>query len=186
MLRRTYDWVMARSGSPHAARWLAGLAFIEGIFFPVPPDVLLMPLVLSRRERAWRFALICLVASVLGGSIGYAIGYFLAPVGVWLIRFTGGDPISFHHWYGEWGVLLLALPIPYKITAIASGMFRLRFWIFIVASIFIRGIRFFAVAGLMRAYGEPIRAFIETRLVLVTSVVALAVIGVIAALRLLH
>ena len=186
MLRKIYDRVMRLSGSRHAAAWLAALAFAEGLFFPVPPDLLLMPLVLARRDRAWRYAGICLIASVIGGSAGFAVGYFLHPFGEWLIRLTGGDVASFQHWYGQWGVFLLALPIPYKVPAIASGMFKLNYPLFLGASLFIRGLRFFLVAALVRAYGEPIRAFVEKRLALVTSVVAIVIIGLIAALRLVH
>ncbi len=177
---------MRLSASPRAPIWLAGLAFAEGLFFPLPPDVLLMPMVLARRDRAWLYAALCLIASVLGGSTGYAVGYFLGPVGEWLITITGGDVPTFHHWYSRWGVLLLALPIPYKITAIASGMFKLRFPIFLAASLAIRGTRFLLVAALVRRYGESIRTFIEKRLALVTGAVAVLIVAVVAALRLVH
>ncbi|MFI4973863.1 MAG: YqaA family protein [Caulobacterales bacterium] len=185
MLRRSYDWMMRLAASPHAPLWLACVAFAEGLFFPVPPDVMLMPLVLAQRDRAWRYAGITLGASVLGGSCGYGVGYFLQPVGIWLLSLTGhgGDAGRFQQWYGEWGVFLLALPIPYKITAIASGLFKLSFPVFLAASIFIRGLRFFLVAGLTRRYGVSIQGFIEQRLALVVSAVALAIIGVFVALR---
>jgi membrane protein YqaA with SNARE-associated domain len=183
MLRRSYDWMMRRAASPEAPVWLAALAFAEGIFFPIPPDVILMPMVLAARDRAWRYAAICLTASVLGGSVGYCVGYFLHPVGVWLIQLTGGDPQEFQHWYGQWGVLLLAVPIPYKLSAIASGLFKLSFPIFFGASLLIRGLRFFLVAALVRIYGPPIQSFVEKRLALVVSAVALAVIGLVVAVR---
>jgi len=183
MLRKTYDWMLRLAASPEAPAWLAMLAFAEGLFFPIPPDVMLAPLVLTNRERAWRYAAICLGASVLGGSCGYMVGYFLHPVGVWLLSLTGSDPHQFEHWYRQWGVLLLAIPIPYKLTAIASGLFKLNFPLFFAASIFIRGLRFFLVAGLIRHYGAPVQAFIEKRLALVVSAVALAVIGLVLALR---
>ena len=183
MLRRFYDWMMRRAASPVAPAWLAALAFAEGIFFPIPPDVMLMPLVLAQREKAWRYAAICLGASVLGGSVGYTVGYFLHPVGIWLIKLTGGDAAQFQHFYAHWGVFLLALPIPYKLAAIASGLFKLKFSLFLAASLLIRGLRFFLVAGLVRAYGPPIQSFIEKRLALVVSAVALAIIGLVVAVR---
>jgi membrane protein YqaA with SNARE-associated domain len=183
MLRRLYDWMMRLAASPEAPAWLALLAFCEGVFFPIPPDVMLGPLVLMRRDRAWRYAAICLGASVLGGSVGYMVGYFLHPVGVWLLSLTGGDPRAFQHWYGQWGVFLLALPIPYKLIAIASGLFKLNFPLFFAASILVRGLRFFLVAGLVRAYGRQAQAFVEKRLGLVVSGIALAVIGLVVALR---
>lgn len=183
MLRRTYDWMMRLTAKPEAPAWLALLAFAEGVCFPVPPDVMLAPLVLGARDKAWRYAAICLGASVLGGSVGYTVGYFLHPVGVWLLSLTGGDPQEFQHWYRQWGVLLLALPIPYKVTAIASGLFKLNFLLFFTASIFIRGLRFFLVAGLVRAYGAPVQTFVEKRLGLVVSAIALALLGLVLVLR---
>jgi membrane protein YqaA with SNARE-associated domain len=186
MLRRTYDKLMQLAASPQAPAWLAGVAFIEGVFFPIPPDVMLMPMVLARREHAWRNALIVLVASVCGGSTGYAIGYFLHPVGETIIRLTGGDIAHFKQWYAKWGLLLLATPLPYKITAIASGLFEFPYWKFLAASVVIRGARFFAVAGLIRAYGAPIQGFIEKRLALVVSAVALVVALALLALKAIH
>lgn len=183
MLRRTYDWMMRLAASPEAPVWLALLAFCEGVFFPVPPDVMLLPLVLANRERAWRYAAICLSASVLGGCVGFSVGHFLRPVGVWLISLTGGDAVQFLGWYKKWGVLLLAVPIPYKLTAIASGMGGIPFLEFFGASILVRGLRFFLVAGLAARYGEPVRAFVEKRLALVVSGIALALIGLVVALR---
>jgi membrane protein YqaA with SNARE-associated domain len=178
MLRRLYNWTMRLAASPHAPLWLASLAFAEGFCFPIPPDVILIPLVLQNRRSAWRYAFITLSASVLGGSVGYLIGYFLHPVGIWLLSLTGSNPHDFEHWYRQWGVLLLAVPIPYKVTAIASGLFKLNFPLFFGASIVIRGIRFCLVAGLVRRYGAAAQAFIEKRLALVMSGVALALLGV--------
>ena len=186
MLRRTYDRLMALAASPAAPAWLAAIAFIEGIFFPIPIDVMLMPMVLARRDRAWRYALICLVASIAGGSVGYGVGYFLHPVGEAIIRMTGGDIQSFQHWYAKWGLLLLATPLPYKITAIASGLFQFPYLTFLAASVVIRGVRFFAVAGLLRAYGPPIQGFIEKRLAWVVSGLALAVALALLVLKAIH
>ena len=186
MLRRTYNWLMMLAASPAAPVWLAGVAFIEGIFFPIPSDVMLMPMVLARREHAWRYALICLACSLAGGSVGYAIGYFLHPVGTWIITLTGGDIDAFQHWYAKWGLLLLATPLPYKITAIASGLFHFPYLMFLGASGVIRGARFFAVAGLIRAYGAPIQGFIEKRLVWVVSGVGLVLVLAVLSLKLVH
>ena len=188
MVRGLYDRVMALAASRHAPLWLALVSFCEGIFFPIPPDAMLMPLVLARRDRALLYAGICLVASLLGGSTGYAIGYFLAPVGQWLLSVTGyggGSLETFRTWYQQWGVVLIALPIPYKITAIASGLGGLNFGIFLIASAVIRGLRFLVVAWLTRIYGEPIQAFIEKRMILVTGAVAVLVIGALVLLKVL-
>jgi membrane protein YqaA with SNARE-associated domain len=183
MLRRTYDRMLRLAASPDAPAWLALLAFCEGIFFPIPPDVMLAPMVLARRERAWRYAVICLSASVLGGSVGFTVGHFLQPVGVWLLHLTGSDPKQIQPLIKQWSVLILAVPIPYKLTAIASGMFGMPFPLFFGASILIRGLRFMLVAGLIRRYGAPMQAFVEKRLGLVVSGVALALIGLVVAIR---
>lgn len=183
MLRRLYDRILRLAASPDAPAWLALLAFAEGIFFPIPPDVMLAPMVLARRERAWRYAAIVLAASVLGGSIGYTVGYFLHPVGVWLLQLTGSNADQIKPLIQHWGVLILAVPIPYKLTAIASGMFNVPFPLFFGASIVIRGLRFFLVAGLIRRYGAPMQEFVEKRLGLVVSGVALALVGLVLAIR---
>ena len=185
MLRRLYDWVMRLAGSRHAELWLAVLAFCEGVFFPIPPDVMLMPVVLANRQRAWRYAAVTVAASVLGGCVGYSIGYFLHPVGEWILSLTGnaGAADSFEAAFRKYGVIFLAVPIPYKITAIASGLFRLDLLIFVVASLLIRGLRFFLVAALIRQYGAPIQLFIERRLALVVSGVALVLIGLVLVLK---
>jgi membrane protein YqaA with SNARE-associated domain len=183
MLRKTYDWVMSLAASPRAPWALAAMAFAEGLFFPIPPDVLLMPVVLSRRDKALRIAAITTVCSILGGSCGYAVGYFLQPVGEWLLSLTGGDFHAFQAWYARYGAILIAVPIPYKITAIASGLGKLDFRIFIGVSILVRGLRFGGEALLLKIYGEPIRGFVEKRLAMVASGVALAVVGLFMVLK---
>ena len=186
MLRKTYDWVMGLAASPRAPVALAAVAFCEGLFFPIPPDVLLMPVVLGDRPRALRYAALTTACSILGGSCGYAVGYFLQPVGEWLLSLTGGSFESFQAWYGRWGALLIAVPIPYKITAIASGLAKLNFGIFIGVSILVRGLRFSLEALLLKIYGEPIRSFVERRLALVASGVAVAIVGLVTALKFAH
>ncbi len=185
MLRRSYDRLMRLAAGPSAPLWLSVVAFCEGVFFPIPPDVMLMPMVLARREHAWRYAALCTVSSALGGSVGYAIGYFLHPVGHWLLSLTGhGDSLdAFQAFYAHWGVVLLAVPVPYKLLAIASGLARFNFLLFVAASVVVRGLRFFIGAALVKRYGEPIRAFVERRLALVTGAVAVAVVGVVVALK---
>lgn len=185
MLRKSYDWLMGLAAGPYAAWALAGEAFCEGIFFPIPPDLMLVPIVLADRTRAWRYALICTVSSVAGGAVGYGVGRFLTGVGQWILSLTGhaGSLDAFKAWYSHWGVLLLAVPIPYKLISIASGFFQLSFPLFILASLVIRGARFFAVAALLRVYGEPIRTFIEKRLAIIVSLVALLLIGAVLAIR---
>ena len=185
MLRKTYDGVMALAARRDAPVWLAVVAFIEGVFFPIPPDVMLMPLVMARRERAWRYALICTLASIAGGCTGYAVGYFLQPVGHWLLAMAGhADSLDrIRQWYDEWGFALLVVPIPYKLIAITSGFFHYSFPLFLGASLVIRGFRFFLVAGLVKVYGAAIQAFIEKRLILVTGAVAVVLIAAFVAIK---
>jgi membrane protein YqaA with SNARE-associated domain len=186
MLRKTYDWVMSLAARPQAPLALGVVAFCEGLFFPIPPDVLLMPVVLGDRNRALRYALLTTVCSIAGGSFGYAVGYFLQPVGEWLLTLTGGDFASFQTWYAKWGAILIAVPIPYKITAIASGLAKLNFGLFIGVSILVRGLRFTSEALLLKIYGEPIRAFVEKRLALVASAVALLIVALLMLLKFAH
>jgi membrane protein YqaA with SNARE-associated domain len=189
MLRKTYDWVMGLASSRHAPRALATVAFCEGLFFPIPPDVLLMPIVLNDRERAMRYAALTTACSILGGSTGYAVGFFLSSFGLWLLTVTTGHTggfESFQAWYSQWGPLLIAVPIPYKITAIASGLAKLNFGVFIGVSILVRGLRFSLEAWLLKTYGEPIRAFVEQRLYLVASGLAVGVVALAMAIKLAH
>ena len=193
MLRALYDRVLALSAHSRAPAWLAGVSFAESSFFPIPPDALLIPMALARPERAWRFAAICTVASVLGGALGYAIGYFVfnqlmqLPLARALF---GPDPLgAFQGWYARWGLAVILIkgltPIPYKLVTIASGAARFDFMVFMAASVVTRGARFFLVAALLRAFGTPVRDFVERRLTLVTSLFAAGILGGFLALRFL-
>jgi membrane protein YqaA with SNARE-associated domain len=184
MLRRIYDWIIALSASPRALPALAIVSFTESSFFPIPPDAMIVPMVLAEPKRAWRIALVATAASVLGGIAGYAIGYYLyETLGQWLISLygLGEDFDSFRAAYAKWGLWIILIkgltPIPYKLVTIASGVAAYDLPVFVLASIATRGARFFIVAGLLRLYGEPIREFIERRLTLVTTVFVLLIVG---------
>ncbi len=175
MLRNLYAWTMRLAEGPRALLALIVVSFAESSFFPLPPDTLLIPMVLAQRERAWRLALWCTAASVAGGVVGYAIGALLYDsLGKWIINLYGyGDRIeTFRESYAAWGAWIILLkgltPIPYKLVTIASGFAGYNFALFVVLSIVTRGLRFFLVAGLLYIYGEPIRDFIERRLRTVT------------------
>ncbi len=179
-----YDWTMRLAASRHALPALAAIAFAESSFFPVPPDVMLVPMALARPERARFYALVCTIASVLGGMLGYAIGAGLYDtLGHWLISAYGyGDRMAeFRAAYGEWGAWIILIkgltPIPYKLVSIASGFAGYDFLAFIGLSIITRGLRFLIVAELLRYFGEPIRDFIERRLSLVTTGLLLIIIA---------
>ena len=193
MLRRIYDWCIDAADKPYALWILAAVAFAESSFFPIPPDIMLLPMSLARPARAWLFAAVCTVASVAGGVLGYAIGALLYDsVGQWLINlYHLGDKVeSFRTSYAEWGSVIILLkgltPIPYKLVTITSGFAGYNIWLFILCSIVARGGRFFIVAIVLNRYGDFIRAELEKRLGLwVAVLVATLVIGFIIALRMI-
>jgi membrane protein YqaA with SNARE-associated domain len=184
MLRNLYDRVIKLSESKQALPTLALVSFAESSFFPVPPDVILVPMALAKPEKARLYALVCTVASVLGGILGYFIGAFLYDtLGKWLISIYGyGDGVeAFRAAYAQWGAWIILIkgltPIPFKIVTIASGFAGYDFFMFVLLSTITRGARFFLEAELLRIYGEPIREFIEKRLTLVTTGFLAAVVG---------
>lgn len=184
MIKRMYDWMMGLAGSRQAPTALFWVSFAESSFFPIPPDVMLIPMVLSRREKAFYYATIATVTSVLGGMLGYAIGYYLYDaVGLPILRFYGKEHaldafIQFVHEYGVPAVIIKgATPIPYKVVTIAAGVAKMDLFWFIFASIIARAMRFYLVAGLLYFFGEPIRDFIERRLTLVTTVFVVLLVG---------
>ena len=184
MLRRTYDWTMGLAAHRHAIAALITVAFIESSFFPIPPDVLLIPMILAARERAWVIAGLATLASVAGGVLGYGIGYFLyEAVAQPVIAFYGyaAKFADFQGRYDEWGAWIVFIagvtPFPYKVITITSGVVQLDIWVFMIASVFARGLRFFVLAGLLWYFGPPIRDFIEKRLGLVFTVFCILLVG---------
>jgi membrane protein YqaA with SNARE-associated domain len=184
MLRRLYDWTMRMAEGKRAIRTLGIVSFAESSFFPIPPDVILVPVVLANRDQAFRIAAWCTFTSVLGGMLGYAIGALLFDsLGQWLISAYGyQDKMeAFRTAYRDWGAWIILIkgltPIPYKLVTIASGLAGYSFLWFVVLSVITRGVRFFLIAGLLKYYGEPIRAFIEKRLGLVTAVFVMVLVG---------
>lgn len=171
MIRKLYDWVLSLAGHRHAIWWLAAISFIESSVFPIPPDVLMIPMIVARPSRAFVIAAVALVASVLGGIAGYLIGALLfETLGQPILAFYGAESEfqTFADRYNDWGawaVLIGGLtPFPYKVITILSGSTGLNFGVFVVASVVARGLRFFLVAALLWRYGAPIRDFIERRL----------------------
>jgi membrane protein YqaA with SNARE-associated domain len=193
MLRRIYDWCVAAADKPYALWVLAAVSFAESSFFPVPPDIMLLPMSLARPKRAWLFATLCTVASVAGGVVGYAIGALLYDsLGQWLINLYGlaGKVEAFRASYAEWGAWIIIgkglTPIPYKLVTITSGFAGYSLGLFVLCSIIARGGRFFAVAILLNRYGDTIRAEIEKRLGLWVALGAgVLVAGFIVAARLI-
>lgn len=190
MLERLYSRTFAMAAHRHAMATMALISFAESSILPLPPDFLLVPMTLARPHRAWLLAAVCTLTSVAGGFVGYAIGYFLFDaVGRPVLEFYNAmdkyDALKagFAQW-GVWIILFKGLtPIPYKLVTIASGVAKFDLFAFTMASIASRSLRFFVLAALLRWFGEPIRGFIERRLMLVTTVIAVALVGGFLAVR---
>jgi membrane protein YqaA with SNARE-associated domain len=193
MLRSLYTWCIDAAGKPHAAWILVAVSFVESSFFPVPPDIMLIPMTLARPDRAWRYAVLCTLGSVAGGMLGYLIGALLYDsIGQWIVRLWGyGDKIEAVRQafadYGAWIILGKGVtPIPYKIVTIASGFAGYNFGLFVALSFLTRGARFFAEAFLLKRYGPRARVMIEKRLGFWVTVSALVLVaGIVAVFYLL-
>ena len=184
MLRRLYDWTISLAASPYAMWALAIVAFVESSVFPIPPDLLMIPMIIARPSRAFHIAALCTIASVLGGMLGYWIGAVLFDsVGQPVLAFYGKEEYfgTFAERYNEWGawaVLVAGVtPFPYKVITILSGSTGLNLTVFVVASVIARALRFFVVATLLWKFGEPIRDFIEKRLGLMFTLFCILLIG---------
>lgn len=190
MLRKLYDWTMSLAATRHAEKALASVSFIESSVFPIPPDVLLIPMVLSERAKWLRYAFICTVSSVLGALLGYFIGAFLyEAVGQPVLAFYGKEDAfdqvaGWYNTWGGWGVLFAAVtPFPYKVLTIFSGATGLNLVTFVVVSIIGRGLRFFLVSWLLYKFGPPIRVFIEKNLGLLFTLFMVLLVGGFVAIR---
>lgn len=190
MLRGLYNWTMGLAGHRHALWALAIVSFAESSIFPIPPDILMIPMILARPNRAFLIASVCLIASVLGGIAGYAIGaLFYDQIGAPILAALGkADAMAeFNTRFndlGFWPVLIAGLtPFPYKVITIMSGWTGLPLGTFIVTSIIARGIRFFVIAALLRQFGAPLRDFIERRLGLMFTLFIVIFLGGLYAVR---
>ncbi|PRY26671.1 membrane protein YqaA with SNARE-associated domain [Aliiruegeria haliotis] len=184
MLRGLYDWTITLAAGKYALWALAAVAFVESSFFPIPPDVLMIPMIIATPNRAFLIAGVAMVASVLGGILGYGIGMFaFEQIGQPILESLGkADKIEAFNArfndFGFWAVLVAGLtPFPYKVITIMSGWTGLPFWTFMITSLIARGARFFLVAALLFKYGEPIRYFIEKRLGLMLVVFCVLLFG---------
>ena len=190
MLQRLYARTLEIAAGPHALPALLLVSFAESSVFPLPPDILLIPMILARPSQAWRLAALCTLSSVAGGLLGYAIGYFLFDS-------VGRPVLEFYHamdrydalkaGFDQWGVWIIIIkgmtPIPYKLITIASGVAQFDLMAFVGASIISRSVRFFLVAALLWYFGDAARQFIERRLTLVTTIFAVALVGGFVVLR---
>ncbi|MFT6774595.1 MAG: membrane protein YqaA with SNARE-associated domain [Paracoccaceae bacterium] len=184
MLRRLYDWVIAQASKPWALAWLIAISFIESSVFPIPPDVLMIPMIIAAPRRAWLIAGVCTLASVAGGGFGWFIGaHLFDAIGLPVLEFYGKadafDTLAAsYNEQGFWAVLVAGVtPFPYKVITIFSGATGLDFWLFMATSLLARSLRFFLIAALLWKYGEPIRDFIDRRFGLVATVAIVLLIG---------
>ena len=184
LMRKILDWIWRMAATKGALTILFLVAVSESIFFPLPPDLMLIPMCLARRDRCLLYAGVCLAGSVIGGVIGYIIGYyFMDFLGMPIVNFYGLNEqyIQIQQWYEAWNAWVVAAagltPIPYKLCTLTAGAFKVDFLVFLIASILSRGFRFFLVAGLLYVFGEKIRYFMEKRFDLVALITAAGVIA---------
>jgi len=184
LTRKIYDKTLDLASKKNALAWLFAISFIESSFFPIPPDIMIIPMVLATPKQAYKIAGIALIASVLGGYLGYAIGVFgFEMIAKPLLTFYGYMENfhkfeNYYHEYGAWIVFGAGItPFPYKIITIASGVVRLDLIVFTIASILARGIRFYLIAWLLKRFGEPMKTFIEKNLNLLSILFLLLLIG---------
>ena len=192
LTRRIYDHTLNLASRKNALTWLFVISFIESSFFPIPPDIMIIPMVLATPKEAYKIAGVATVASVLGGYFGYFIGvYGFELIARPLLEFYGymkqfGEFENYYHEYGAWIVFGAGItPFPYKIINIASGVVRLDLVVFTIASVIARGMRFYFIAWLLKRFGDPMKVFIEKNLNLLSILFLLLLIGGFAAVKLL-
>lgn len=191
MLRKLYDWVFEQARKPYAEKTMAVVSFAEASFFPIPPDVMLAPMILSRPDRAYRYAAVCSIASLLGALLGYSIGMFLEPVAVKLMAFFGhGMGIEVYQaWFASNGFLVILgkglTPIPFKLVTIAAGVAHFNLGLFVAAVAITRTARFFLEAWILKTWGPKMLEVVEKRLALFFVLAVVVLIGGFLAIKLL-
>lgn len=190
LVKATYDYMINLASRPNAMYFLFAVAFIESSFFPIPPDVMLIPMVLATPSKAWRIATVTTIASVLGGAFGYAIGvFFFDLIARPILTFYGymHQFDVFKEYYHEWGAWIVfgagITPFPYKVITIASGVVHLDFVVFMLASVVARGFRFYLVAWLLKKFGEPMKDYIEKNLGMLSILFMALLIGGFACIK---
>lgn len=184
MFKRLYDWTIRLAESRNATFALAMIAFAESSFFPIPPDVILIPMSLAQPKKAWFYAFVCTIASVLGGILGYAIGALLyESIGTWLIELYGytNRMDQIRAFYDEWGAAFILVkgltPIPFKLVTIVSGLLGYNFPLFVALALLTRGARFFILAGILNRFGDTIRLYLERHFALFILISLAIIIG---------
>ena len=191
-LKRTYNWTLEKAQHKNAKWYLSLISFAESSFFPIPPDILLIPMALASKANALFYAFICTLFSVLGGILGYAIGYFFYnSIGIYIVDFYHLENSFniFENYYKEFGILIVLgagiTPFPYKFITIASGVFGLNIFLFIIVSIIGRGFRFYLIAILLYFFGEKIKLIIDKYFNILTIVFFILLVGSVFIIRFL-
>ncbi len=184
LLRKIYDWILDKSNHPKASWFLAFISFSESSFFPIPPDVILIPMVIANKMKAWWYAFVCTISSVLGGIVGYCIGsFFYTTIGIIIINYYSLQDqfIIFENLYNQYGIwIVLAAgftPFPFKFITIASGLFHLNIFLFVLCSLLGRGFRFYLIAILLKIFGDIIKKFIDRYFNILTLLFFVVLIG---------
>ena len=184
IFRKLYDWTIKKSNHPKAPWFLSIISFSESSFFPIPPDILLIPMIIANRAKAWLYAMICTISSVVGGVAGYFIGYFFYnSIGILIVQYysLNNQFVNFESYYNNWGIWIVLsagfTPFPFKIITIASGLFSLNLTLFIGVAFFARGLRFFLVASLLKLFGSFIKNLIERYFNIFVTLFFLLLIG---------
>ena len=191
-LKKTYNWTLEKAQHKNAKWYLTLISFVESSFFPIPPDILLIPMALASKANALFYAFICTLFSVLGGVLGYAIGYFFYnSVGIYIVELYHLENSFniFENYYKEFGILIVLgagiTPFPYKFITIASGVFGLNIFLFIIVSIIGRGLRFYLIAILLYFFGEKIKLIIDKYFNVLTIVFFILLVGSVFIIRFL-
>ena len=184
IFRQLYDWTLTKAGHPKASWFLSFISFVESSFFPIPPDIILIPMILANRIKAWWYAFICTLSSVVGGVFGYCIGaFFYSTLGVLIIQYYSlenqfSNFETLYNEYGAWIVLGAGFtPFPFKFITIASGVFHLNIFLFIIVSLIARGLRFYIVATLLRLFGNYVKHYIDQYFNLFVTLFFILLIG---------
>ena len=192
IFKNLYEWTLDKSSKKGAPWFLSIISFSESSFFPIPPDIILIPMVLAKRTKAFFYASICTLSSVGGGILGYLIGFLLFnSVGILVVEFYHlGEEVSkfksYYNSYGAWIVIIAGFtPFPFKVITIASGLFQLNFFVFLICSILSRGARFYLVSGLLYFFGEKIRLLIDKYFNVLTIVFFVLLVGSILIIKVL-
>ena len=184
VFRQLYDWTLNKATHPKAPWFLSIVSFVESSFFPIPPDIILIPMIIANQLKAWWYAFICTISSVIGGIFGYCIGsFFYSTIGILIVKYYSLESLfsSFEYQYNEYGIWIILgagfTPFPFKFITIASGVFHLNIYLFIIVSLIARGLRFYLIATLLKLFGNYIKIYIDRYFNIIVALFFILLIG---------